>query len=96
MTEYTFDTITQGESWACKFKVVTWCDAQGQPTEADLAPGEAHPGTPQEYIGLGVIHERDVDKRLLRVQDTASNWMFTVEESAAWDFDRVEFVPVED
>lgn len=97
MTDYTFDTITEGESWACQFRVTVFCDEDGNPCEdVNLQPGESHPGTPQEYVSLGVIHERDTDKGLLRVQDTKSNWMFVVDKTNTWAYDRVEFVPVED
>lgn len=94
MTEYTFDSITPGEAWGCRFRTHTFCDEDGTPirTPTHLQPGQAHPGTPQTYESTGVIAQRDTQNRRLIVVDIHTHQDFVVEERDAWDYDRVEFV----
>lgn len=87
------EDITAGSSYACKFRTRTFVDAEGAPVRAtNLQLGQAHPGTPGEYQGLGVIRTRDVEQRLLRVVDTASNLEFTVSWDDVWDVDTIDWI----
>jgi hypothetical protein len=88
---YTLDTITLGESWACKFTTTTFVDAGGRALRASLSPGEPHPGTPQEYTSVGVIRKRDTESQLVEVVDVASELTFVVPWSNCTDIDRVEW-----
>lgn len=74
--------IPAGESWACKFKVVTFLDESGTPVEArNLQLGQAHPGQPGVYEGTGVIQVRDCERELVELWDPQLQRKFIV----AWD-----------
>lgn len=83
--------IPQGESWACRFRIQTFLTPEGLPMHTQLQPGQAHPGHPGIYQGLGVIEIRDSQNRRLRVWDTALSRSFTVSWDDCWDVDRVEW-----
>lgn len=85
------DDIQPGTSWACRFRTTTFVDSQGVPTAAQLEPGQAHPGTPQVYEGIGVIQVRDMDNRRVQLQDTVSLRQFTVDFDDCWDIDTIEW-----
>lgn len=85
------EEITVGESWACKFRTTTFVDDQGNPISAQLNIGEAHPGKPDVYEGVGVIEVRDVEKQLVQVYDINCEQRFTVRFSDCWDVDTVEW-----
>jgi hypothetical protein len=71
--------IPQGESWACRFRTVTFLDPQGQPLEArNLQLGQAHPGQPGVYESVGVIQIRDLEQGLIQVWDPTSQQQFVV------------------
>ncbi len=84
--------IPAGESWACKFKTTTFLDTEGMPIEAyNLALGQAHPGRPGEYEGIGVIQVRDADKQRVQLQCVDSLKQFTVAFEDCWDIDTIEW-----
>jgi hypothetical protein len=87
----TIDDIPQGESWATRFRVTTFC-VDGVPVRAkNLQPGHVHPGTPQTYEGLGVIRKRDKNHRLVELVDTRTQLTFTVAYDDCWEWDTVEW-----
>ena len=85
------EDIPSGESWACRFRTTTFLDADGQPIQANLHVGQAHPGTPSEYEGIGVIQVRDTENRRLQLQDVNSLQQFTVSWDDCWEVDRIEW-----
>lgn len=89
--------ITVGESWGCRFRTTTFLDPQGRPTgTVNLQLGQAHPGTPQPYEGIGVIQVRDLDHGLVQLQDVASLEQFTVAFEDCWDIDTIEWQETSD
>lgn len=85
--------ITPGESWACRFRVITFLDDSGAPImRKNLAIGEAHPGRPGEYESIGVISVRDKEQELVTLVDVNSSQEFVVGWSDCWDVDKVEWV----
>lgn len=85
--------IPAGESWACRFRVQTFLDAEGLPVTArNLAIGQSHPGTPGVYEGIGVIQVRDLDLERVQLQDTKTLLTFTVSFEDTWDADTIEWV----
>lgn len=86
------EDIPAGTSWGCRFKTTTFVDAQGNPVvAANLQPGEAHPGEPKLYEGIGVIQVRDTANRRVQLQDVNSLQMFTVDFDDCWDIDTIEW-----
>lgn len=84
--------IPAGESWACRFRTTTFLDSDGKPVEAyNLALGQAHPGVPGEYEGIGVIQVRDLEKERVQLQCTESLKQFTVAFDDCWDIDTIEW-----
>jgi hypothetical protein len=83
--------IPAGESWACRFRTTTFVDSDGEPIEANLQLGQAHPGTPQVYESIGVIQVRDTDNQRVQLQDTKTLRQFTVSFDDCWDVDTVEW-----
>jgi hypothetical protein len=91
--KYTLDTITTGESWACRFRTQTFVLADGSLADnTSTAPGEPAQGTLGVYQGIGVISVRDTNSRRVVVQDTASGREFVVDEQDTWDYDRAVYV----
>lgn len=87
----TLDDLPAGTSWATRFKTTTFLLDGAPVTAPNLAVGERHPGTPGEYVGLGVITTRDSAKQMLEVIDTESQQRFTVRYADCWDWDEVEW-----
>ena len=56
------EDLKAGESWACKFKVLTFLDDDGNLIDKKVNLGEKHPGKPGIYEGLGIIKVRDIEK----------------------------------
>lgn len=81
-----------GESWACRFRVTTFLDDQGCPVEASVSVGQAHPGVPGEYTGIGIVKTRDCANELVELEDCATHRTWVVEWSNTWDYDRVEWI----
>lgn len=85
--------IPAGTSWACKFRTTTFLDKTGQPIEAyNLALGQAHPGTPGAYEGIGVIQVRDIENQRVQLQCVNSLKQFTVDFKDCWDLDTIEWI----
>jgi hypothetical protein len=84
--------IQAGQSYACKFRTTTFLDERGQPVRANISVGQAHPGTPGEYTGLGVIRTRDIDQQLVELVDTVTGDRFVVSWDDCWDIDTVEYL----
>lgn len=94
MSEYTMETITTGESWACKFKVKTFVTEDGKLFDTrNINIGEPIKGAaPGEYTSVGVIVKRDTSRRLVEVVDTAEeNRTWVVSWDDCWDIDTVEW-----
>lgn len=81
-----------GTSYACQFRTTTFLNDQGQPVRANLAVGQAHPGTPGAYKSVGIIEIRDRDQQLVKLRDTRSNQTFVVHWDDCWDVDTIEWV----
>ena len=83
----TIDQIVPGKSYACKFKVETMLDELGRP------PGLSD--TPLAGLGLyeslGVLMQRDTEKRLVKLKDEKSSKEFVVSFDDIWDIDEVEW-----
>jgi hypothetical protein len=89
---YTLDDCIPGTSWACRFRITTFLNEEGEPVRANnLQLGQAHPGRPGVYESLGIIRVRDLDSRRVRLHDTRSGNEYTVGESDIWDIDEVEW-----
>lgn len=90
---YQLEDISTGTSYACKFRTQTFVNSEGVPLSAkNLQLGQAHPGTPGTYTGLGVIHTRDTTQRLVRLVDTATQLEFTVSWDDVWDIDTIDWI----
>jgi len=83
--------IEAGKSYACKFRTSTFIDDNGKPIEVNLKLGQAHPGKPGVYEGLGIIEIRDLEKELVQLWDNESQMRFTVSYNDLWDVDAVEW-----
>ena len=83
------EDIVPGKSYACKFRVETMCDSLGRP-----APNLSD--TPlagvKKYESLGVLVARDMNTRLVELQDERSKKNFVVSFDDIWDIDDVEWV----
>lgn len=81
------EDITPGKSYACKFRVETMVDTFGR------IPGLSD--TPlaglKLYEGLGILIQRDSEKRLVKLQDEKSKKEFVVSFDDIWDVDEVEW-----
>ena len=80
--------ITPGESYACKFRVETMLDEFGRPPGLSDTPLKGV-GT---YEGVGVLVQRDLDQRLVKLQDEKSRREFVVSFDDIWDIDTVDWV----
>tara|TARA_B110000977_G_scaffold58558_1_gene79612 strand:- start:222 stop:506 length:285 start_codon:yes stop_codon:yes gene_type:complete len=86
------EDIPSGESWGCRFRTTTFLSEDGTPVEAyNLALGQAHPGVPGAWEGIGVIQVRDVEQRRVQLQCTQSLRQFTVSFEDCWDLDTIEW-----
>lgn len=79
--------ITPGESYACKFRVETMLDEFGRLPGLSDTPLKGV-GT---YEGVGVLLQRDLDQRLVKLQDEKSRREFVVSFDDIWDIDTVEW-----
>jgi len=86
--------IEAGKSYACKFKVRTFLDKDGNLVNTKhLAVGQAVDGEPGWYESFGVIAKRDVDKRLVEIIEHENNnrkWIISWDD--CWDIDGVNWV----
>lgn len=81
--------ITPGDSYACKYRVVTMLNSAGLPNTS-LKIGEAG-GTPALYESLGVLMQRDLDNKCVRVKDVDTGVEFVVPFQDIWDVDTVDW-----
>ncbi len=91
MSEQKFISIEEiqpGKSYACKFMVETMVDTNGRP----------HPNLTDvplkgitKYISLGIMLQRDSEKRLVKGKDTESTKEFVVGFDDIWEIDEAEF-----
>lgn len=86
------EDVTPGESYACKFRVKNIpLDRYGRPggqfSLADM-PVERH----GDYESLGLLVARDMNTRLVRLQDERTKKEFVVSFDDIWDVDTVEYV----
>jgi hypothetical protein len=89
MSEFiAIEDIIPGNSYACKFKVETMLDSFGRP-----APNLSD--TPLKgvglYEGIGILMQRDMDQRLVKLQDEKSKKEFVCSFDDIWDVDEIEW-----
>lgn len=89
---YNIEDITSGKSYACKFRLKDIpLDEFGRPggmmSLADLPISKI--GT---YEGFGLLLQRDLEQRLVRVGDVDLKKDFIVSFDDIWDLDDVEWV----
>jgi len=82
------EDITPGNSYACKFRVETMLDAMGRPAPNLSDVPLKGPGI---YESLGVLIQRDMDQRLVKLQDEKSGKEFVCSFDDIWDVDEVEW-----
>ena len=94
MKDHTIESITAGESWACRFRVQTFVDAQGQPVDTrNLQIGEAvKDAEPGWYEGVGVVQVRDRNHKLVELWDRDLDRTWVVGWDDCWDIDTVEWL----
>jgi len=83
------EDIEVGKSYACKFKVETMLDTFGRPHPNLSDVPLKGPGV---YEGLGVLLQRDMKTKLVKLQDEKSKKEFVVPFADIWDIDTVEWV----
>ena len=83
------EDIVPGKSYACKFRVDTMLDTLGRP--APNLSDQPLAGV-KKYESLGVLVARDMDQRLVELQDERSKKNFVVSFDDIWDIDDVEWV----
>lgn len=94
------EDIQVGKSYGCKFKVRTLFDGVGNRLDTkNIGFGEITKfiedglGFPGDYEGFGVITTRDIDNRLLEIQDQEiedQTWIVPWDD--VWDVDDVEWI----
>lgn len=80
--------VVPGEAYACKFKVETMLDDLGRP--APNLSDQPLKGV-GIYEGLGILLQRDVDQRLVKLRDEKSGKDFIVSFDDIWDIDTIEW-----
>ena len=81
------EDITPGKSYACKFRVETMVDTFGRiPALSDTPLAGL-----KLYEGLGILVQRDSEKRLVKLQDEKSKKEFVISFDDIWDVDEVEW-----
>jgi hypothetical protein len=87
------EDIPAGQSWACRFKITTFVDKEGNAVQdKNLQPGQAHRGLPGDYESVGIIQVRDVETKIVQLLDTVSNIEFKVPFDNCWDIDEIEWI----
>ena len=82
------EDITPGESYACKFRVETMLDTLGRPAPNLSDVPVKGVGM---YEGIGVLMQRDMDQRLVKLKDDKSSKEFVVSFDNIWDIDVIEW-----
>ena len=83
------EDITPGNSYACKFRVETMLDTFGRPAPNLSDVPVKGPGL---YEGIGILTQRDIDQRLVKLKDDKSSKEFVVSFDNIWDIDEVEWI----
>lgn len=83
--------ITPGKSYACKFRLKNipldeWGRPGGMMSLADVPIASIG-----EYESIGVLMQRDMDQRLVKLKDEASRKEFVCSFDDIWDVDEVEW-----
>ena len=81
------EDITVGESYACKFRVETMLDEHGRIPGLSDTPLKGV-GT---YEGIGILMQRDVEQRLVKLKDQKSSKEFVVGFDDIWEVDEIEW-----
>ena len=87
------EDVVPGNSYACKFKVQTMLDDLGRPAPNLSDQPLKGPG---EYEGLGVLVARDMNTRLVKLEDEKSKKEFVVSFDDIWDIDTVDWVEADE
>jgi len=83
------EDIVPGKSYACKYKVETMLDEFGRPYNMSDAPLK---GT-GVWEGVGILEQRDLEKRLVRLRDRDYKInQFVVSFDDIWDIDEIEWI----
>jgi|TARA_B110000977_G_scaffold130836_1_gene166736 hypothetical protein len=85
--------VIPGESYACKFKVETMLDEDGQPVHLNVGQTANGPGM---YEGFGLIVKRDMNTEMVELTDRKSGKNFFVPFDQLSDIDTVHWVETED
>jgi len=80
-----------GMSYACKFRVETMLNEDGQPPGIPTFHSSKLKG-PGLYESIGIIMQRDMDNKLVRLKDKESLKEFVISFDDIWDIDTVEWV----
>lgn len=81
--------IKPGGSYACKFKVETMLDTLGRPAPNLSDTPLKGPGL---YESIGVLMQRDIDNKLVRLRDDKSGKEFVCSFDEIWDIDEIEWI----
>lgn len=79
--------IVPGNSYACKFRVETMLDTFGRIPGLSDTPLKGV-GT---YEGIGILMQRDVEQRLVKLKDQKSSKEFVVGFDDIWEVDEIEW-----
>ena len=81
------ENIVPGNSYACKFRVETMLDTFGRIPGLSDTPLKGV-GT---YEGIGILMQRDVEQRLVKLKDQKSSKEFVVGFDDIWEVDEIEW-----
>jgi len=82
------ENIVPGNSYACKFRVETMLDTFGRIPGLSDTPLKGV-GT---YEGIGILMQRDVEQRLVKLKDEMSSKEFVVGFDDIWEIDEINWV----
>jgi len=82
------ENIIPGNSYACKFRVETMLDTFGRIPGLSDTPLKGV-GT---YEGIGILMQRDVEQRLVKLKDEKSSKEFVVGFDDIWEIDEINWV----
>ena len=83
------EDVQAGGEYACKFRVETMLDTMGRPAPNLSDVPLKGPGI---YEGVGILLQRDTEKRLVKLQDQTSNREYVCSFDDIWDVDVIEWV----
>jgi len=82
------ENIVPGNSYACKFRVETMLDTFGRIPGLSDTPLKGV-GT---YEGIGILMQRDIEQRLVKLKDEKSSKEFVVSFDDIWEVDEIDWV----